>query len=213
MPERIRIAVVDDHPLFRAGVVFTLQSAPDMEVVAEGATAQEAVEIGRRHGPDVMLLDVSMPGGGIEAASEIRLHCPMVKAVMLTVSEDPSHVSAALQNGVSAYVIKGCSGPELLQIVRGVQNCESYIPPRLAARLLTQPKQPYAEGKTQATLSLTQRENQVLQLLSEGLMNKEIAHKLRLTEKTVKHYMTELMQKLNVRNRVEAVLITRRHAD
>jgi two-component system, NarL family, nitrate/nitrite response regulator NarL len=213
MPERIRIAVVDDHPLFRAGVVFTLQSAPDMMIVAEGATAYEAVQIGRSHAPDIMLLDVSMPGGGIEAASELRLHCPLVKAVMLTVSENASHVSSALQSGVSAYVVKGCSGPELLRIVRGVQNCESYITPALAARLLTQPKTPRVEPGMRATLCLTQRENQVLQLLSEGLMNKEIAYKLRLTEKTVKHYMTELMQKLNVRNRVEAVLITRRQAE
>jgi two-component system, NarL family, nitrate/nitrite response regulator NarL len=133
--------------------------------------------------------------------------------VMLTVSEHPNHVSAALQTGVSAYVVKGCSGSELLQVVRGVQNCESYITPALAARLLAQPKLPRADVGLQATLSLTQRENQVLQLLSEGLMNKEIAHKLRLTEKTVKHYMTELMQKLNVRNRVEAVLIARKRTD
>ena len=213
MPERIRVAVVDDHPLFRAGVVFTVRSAPDMEIVAEGATAQEAVQIGRYHAPDIMLLDVSMPGGGIEAASEIHRLCPMVKAVMLTVSENPSHVSAALQSGVSAYIVKGCSGAELLQIVRGVQNCKSYITPALAARLLAQPKQPRVDTGLQATLALTQRENQVLQLLSEGLMNKEIAYKLRLTEKTVKHYMTELMQKLNVRNRVEAVLIARKRID
>ena len=214
MHERIRIAVIDDHPLFRDGVVHTLRSAPDIEVVAEGATAQDAVEIGRCHTPHIMLLDISMPGCGLAAAREIQRECPNVKTVMLTVSENENHVQLALQTGVNAYIVKGCSGPELLQIVRGVQNCESYITPALAARLLTQRKKPAPDTGTALTAAcLTHRENQVLQLLSQGLMNKEIAYKLKLTEKTVKHYMTELMQKLNVRNRVEAVLISRRRID
>jgi two-component system, NarL family, nitrate/nitrite response regulator NarL len=207
MHEQIRVAVIDDHPLFRDGVIHTLRSAPDIEVVAEGATAQDAVEIGRRYTPNVMLLDISMPGCGLEAAREIQRACPNVKAVMLTASENENHVRTALQCGVNGYIVKGCSGPELLQIIRVVQNCESYITPALAARLLTQRK------NTPVTASLTHRENQVLQLLSRGLMNKEIAYKLNLTEKTVKHYMTELMQKLNARNRVEAVLISRKRAD
>jgi two-component system nitrate/nitrite response regulator NarL len=214
MHEQIRVAVIDDHPLFRDGVIHTLRSAPDIEVVAEGATAQDAVEIGRRYTPHVMLLDISMPGCGLEAAREIQRACPNVKAVMLTASENENHVRTALQCGVNGYIVKGCSGPELLQIIRVVQNCESYITPALAARLLTQRKKPDPDTGTPITAaSLTHRENQVLQLLSQGLMNKEIAYKLKLTEKTVKHYMTELMQKLNVRNRVEAVLISRKRAD
>ncbi len=214
MHERIRIAVIDDHPLFRDGVIHTLRSAPDIEVVAEGATAQDAVEIGRCHTPHIMLLDISMPGCGLEAAREIRRECPNVKAVMLTASENENHVQLALQCGVNGYIVKGCSGPELLRIVRAVQNCESYITPSLAARLLTQRKKPVSDANAPLTAAcLTHRENQVLQLLSQGLMNKEIAYKLKLTEKTVKHYMTELMQKLNVRNRVEAVLISRKRAD
>ena len=214
MHERIRVAVIDDHPLFRDGVIHTLRSAPDIEVVAEGATAQDAVEIGRCHAPHIMLLDISMPGCGLEAAREIQRECPNVKAVMLTASENENHVRTALQHGVNGYIVKGCSGPELLRIIRVVQNCESYITPALAARLLTQRKKPDSDTGTPVTAaSLTHRENQVLQLLSQGLMNKEIAYKLKLTEKTVKHYMTELMQKLNARNRVEAVLISRKRAD
>jgi two-component system nitrate/nitrite response regulator NarL len=204
MHERIRVAVVDDHPLFRDGVVLTLRSAPDIDIVAEGATARDAVQIGKRHAPDIMLLDVTMQGGGIDAAAELRQDCANVKVVMLTNSEDAAHVSAALQCGARGYVLKGCSGTELLRIVRAIQNSESYITPALATRLLAQPKEPVI---TAPDLSL--RENQVLQLLSQGLMNKEIASKLRLTEKTVKHYMTILMQKLQVRNRVEAVLVAR----
>jgi two-component system, NarL family, nitrate/nitrite response regulator NarL len=204
MHERIRIAVVDDHPLYRDGVILTLRSAIDIDVVAEGSTALDAVRIGKSHSPDIMLLDVTMEGGGIDAATEIKQDCATIKLVMLTNSEDAAHVSAALQCGVCGYVLKGCSGPELLRIVRAIQNSETYITPALATRLLAQPKAPVI---TPPDLSL--RENQVLQLLSEGLMNKEIAGRLRLTEKTVKHYMTVLMQKLQVRNRVEAVLVAR----
>jgi two-component system nitrate/nitrite response regulator NarL len=210
MPDRIRIAVVDDHPIFREGVSYTLRGASDMEVVAEGATAPDAIRIAMNHTPDIMLLDVSMPGCGIEAARQIKQTCATVKTVMLTVSENEQHVAAALQSGVNGYVLKGIGGAELFNIVRSVQNCESYITPSLAARLLTKTRQPVGDISKQAVAaSLTYRENQVLQLLSQGLMNKEIAHRLGLTEKTVKHYMTELMQKMKARNRVEAVLFAR----
>jgi DNA-binding NarL/FixJ family response regulator len=204
MPDRIRVAVVDDHPLYRDGVVMTLRGAPDMHMVAEGATALDAVQIGKSHAPDVMLLDVNMPGSGIDAAVAIRQDCASVKLVMLTNSEEATHVAAALQCGASGYVLKGCSGSELLQIVRAIRNSESYITPALATRLLSQPK-PLPVSAPDLSL----RETQVLQLLSQGLMNKEIASRLQLTEKTVKHYMTVLMQKLQVRNRVEAVLAAR----
>jgi two-component system nitrate/nitrite response regulator NarL len=211
MPDRIRVAVIDDHPLFRGGVVHTLQSAADMEVVGEGATAQDAIRTSSSHLPDIMLLDVSMPGGGIEAAREIRRNNAGVKTVLLTVSENEHDVVAAMQIGVNGYVLKGTSGPELLQILRAVQNGDSYITPALGARLLTRPKPPVIDaGKQPDVATLTYRENQVLQLLSQGLKNKEIAHDLKLSEKTVKHYMTVLMQKLKARNRVEAVLIARK---
>jgi two-component system nitrate/nitrite response regulator NarL len=204
MSDRMRIAVVDDHPLYRDGVMLTLRSAPDIDIVAEGATALDAVRIGKSHVPDIILLDVTLQGSGIEAAAQIKHACPSIKVVMLTASEDAAHVSAALQAGACGYILKGCSGPELLRILRAIQNSESYITPALATRLLAQPKLPIT-----APPDLSLRENQVLELLSEGLMNKEIAIKLRLTEKTVKHYMTVLMQKLHVRNRVEAVLVAR----
>jgi two-component system nitrate/nitrite response regulator NarL len=214
MHDRIRVAVIDDHPLFREGVVHTLRSASDMEVVGEGATAQDAIRMATSQMPDIMLLDVSMPGGGIEAAREIRRNFAAVKTVMLTVSENEHDVAAAMRIGVNGYILKGSSGPELLQILRAVQNGESYITPALGARLLAQSKQPVIETYRHPDVAaLTHRENQVLQLLSQGLKNKEIACDLKLTEKTVKHYMTELMQKLKVRNRVEAVLIARKRRD
>jgi DNA-binding NarL/FixJ family response regulator len=203
--EVIRIAVIDPHPLYRDGVVQALQRAPDVDVVAEGASANDAVRIGNRDVPDMMLLDVNMGGAGIDAVLTLRQDCPSVKLIMLTASEDPDHVAAALRCGASGYVLKGCDGSELLQIVRTVRNGETYITPTLAMQLLAQAKPPPIKLP-----DLSFRENQVLQLLSQGLMNKEIAVELRLTEKTVKHYMTCLMQKLQVRNRVEAVLAARR---
>jgi len=211
MPDRIRIAVIDDHPLFREGVVHTVRGADDMVVVAEGASAADAIRIAEAEAPDIVLLDVGMPGGGIEAARTIRKSRPSVKTVMLTASENERHVADALQSGVNGYILKGSSGVELLQIIRSVQNAELYITPALAARLLAQNKQPVADPRDPLDVdTLTYREVQVLKLLSQGLMNKEIAHKLSLTEKTVKHYMTELMQKLKARNRVEAVLNARK---
>ena len=214
MGDQIRIAVFDDHPLFREGVIHTLQSATDVQVVGEGATAADAVRVAQSYMPDIVLLDVNMPGGGIEAAREVRQNCASVKTIMLTVSENEKDVAAALQIGVNAYILKGSSGPELLQIVRAVRNGESYVTPALAARLLAQVKQSTQGVRGPSDLaSLTYRENQVLKLLSQGLTNKEIANCLTLTEKTVKHYMTEVMQKLKVRNRVEAVLLVRKGSD
>jgi DNA-binding NarL/FixJ family response regulator len=210
MHDRIRVAVVDDHPLFREGVAYILRQTPDIEVVAEGATAQDAWDICESHSPDILLLDVSMPGGGIEALRAIRRGSPIVKTVMLTTSEGASDVTAALQSGAVGYVVKGCSGSELAQVIRIIQSSQSYVTPSLAARLLTQTKQPDSGAFGPArTASLSDRENQVLQLLSQGLMNKEIAYRLDLNEKTIKHHMTRIMQKLKVRNRTEVVLLAR----
>jgi DNA-binding NarL/FixJ family response regulator len=214
MRNHIRVAVIDDHPLFRDGVVHTLQSTADMVVVGQGATAQDAIRIGTSLLPDIMLMDVNMPGSGIDAAREIRCCCPSVKTVMLTVSESEDDVAAAMQIGVSGYILKGSSGAELVQILRSIQKLELYVTPALAARLLGRKRQQAIEIRNlPEDPSLTYREGQVLQLLSQGMTNKEIANGLKLTEKTVKHYMTELMQKLQVRNRVEAVLIARRRND
>ena len=210
MPDRIRVAVIDDHPLFRAGVICTLRDACDMEVVGEGATAEDAVRIASTHLPDVILLDIGMPGGGIEAARVIRDTCSSVRSAMLTASESERHVTDSLRCGVNGYILKGSSGAELLQIVRSVRNGELFVTSSLAARLLAQASgRKCATGASLNPTALTPRQELVLELLSKGLMNKEIAHRLHVTEKTVKNYMTELMLKLKARNRVEAALIAR----
>lgn len=208
----IRIAVVDDHPLFREGVAHTLSSAGGFDVIAQGASAGEAVRIAHDLQPDIILLDVSMPGSGLEAARSIATVAPSTLTIMLTVSESEEHVAAALDAGARGYLVKGSSASELLRTVQAVFNGESYISPGLAARLLMQVKQqPHGAMVPEVATELTAREDEILTYVSRGLTNKEIANKLDLSEKTVKHYMTSIMQKLHVRNRVEAVLATRRN--
>jgi len=207
MSDRIRIAVVDDHPMFRDGVIHVLRTSKLFDVVGEGSCATDAVNLAKTQHPEVMLLDVSMPGGGIEAATAIAAQDPDVRVVMLTVSEQEEDVAAALQAGARGYMLKGTSGSDLIRIVQSVHRGESYITPGLAARLLTVMQQSSKTRQEKNVLSdLTLREEQVLDQVSRGLTNKEIANSLNLSEKTVKHYMTTIMQKLNVRNRVEAVL-------
>lgn len=209
MSDRLRVAIIDDHPLFREGVVHTLRSARVLEVVGEGGTADDAVRIARQELPDIVLLDVSMPGGGLEAARSIARVCPIVKTIVLTVSESEQDVAQALEAGVKGYVLKGTSGSELLKTMFAISRGESYVSPGLAARLLTQVRrQEPVQGA--ALPELTEREGQILAQVARGLTNKEIARALSLSEKTVKHHMTNVMQKLHVRNRVEAAMMYRK---
>lgn len=209
MQHKIKVAVVDDHPIYRDGVVHSLKINKVCDVVAEGASKSDAVQIAAAQEPDVMLLDISMPGCGIAAAGEISRNHSAIKLIMLTASEQEESVMAALQAGARGYLLKGSSGPELARVVRAVHAGESYVSPGLAARLLTQLQSTSAEVKTEKS-NLTPREDAILEQVKRGLTNKEIARNLVVSEKTVKYYMTSIMQKLKVRNRVEAVLLVRR---
>ncbi len=210
MDNAIRVVVIDDHPLFRSGVVRTLAEEPDIIVAGEGASAQDAVDLVARHKPHVALLDISMPGNGIVAAQTIAGTNSDVKIAMLTVSENDQDVMKALEAGACGYVLKGVGGPELIAMVRGVASGESYISPSLAARLLVAMKSSAQTPTPQSALaSLTDREDQILRLVSKGLSNKEVGRELDLQEKTVKHHMTSILQKLKARNRVEAAVIAR----
>lgn len=209
MENKIRVGVVDDHPLYRDGVIFTLAAQPDIQVVDQGASAADAVRIATEHQPDVLVLDMSMPGGGLDAIETIALQCPSVKTLMLTVVADEDQVCTALKNGSRGYLLKGTSGPELVQTVRLISQGESYVSPSLAAKLLVRSGSGQArEGKRADPFSdLTPREEQILSILVEGRSNKEIGNKLDLSEKTIKHHLTNILQKLQVRNRVEAALL------
>jgi two-component system nitrate/nitrite response regulator NarL len=212
MTGQIRIVIVDDHPLFRGGVVRTLQEHGEFAVVGEGGSAEEAVSLVDEHLPDIACLDISMPGGGVEAAREIGRRYPAVRIVMLTVSEEDEDVLSALQAGARGYVLKGVGARELVELLRGVAEGASYVSPDLAARVLAAMKRPAGDGRPMdddPIASLSRREEQILRLVTQGLSNKEIGRELDLQEKTVKHYMTNILQKLQVRNRVEAALLAR----
>jgi DNA-binding NarL/FixJ family response regulator len=205
-PNSIRIAVIDDHPMFREGTVVVLTKANGIEVVGEGATATDAVAIAREHIPDVMLLDLHLPGGGIEAAASIARTCPNVRIVALTASEDEQDVTSALQAGARGYMLKGSSGDEVVETVRAVVRGETYVAPTLAARLLVNRGKRIEVTADDDRRDLSSREEEIFALVAQGRSNKEVARSLNCTERTVKHHMTNIMQKLNVRNRVEAVL-------
>jgi two-component system, NarL family, nitrate/nitrite response regulator NarL len=213
MPGAIRIAVIDDHPMFREGAVQIFDCMDDIEVVAEGATAADAVRVADEFRPDVMLLDISLPGGGLEAAASIGRAFPSVRAVMLTASENELDVASALQVGARGYILKGSSGAEVIETVRAIFNGESYVAPSLAARLLIQMGKRAEVVANKPGSDLTSREEEILSLVSRGMTNKEIANRLHLTERTVKHHMTSIMRKSKVRNRVEAMLMFRRKAE
>ena len=210
MSDRIRVAVIDDHPLFREGVSHIIRSSKVLEFVAEGGCADDAVRICQDDLPDIVLLDVSMPGCGLAAARTIARACPVVKVVMLTVSESEDHVGQALAAGAQGYVLKGTSGPELINTLRAISQGGSHVSPGLAARLLMMGKRQQPAAPENDLPELTKREESILDLVSRGQTNKEIARALSITEKTVKHYMTNIMQKLQVRNRVEAVVVSQK---
>jgi two-component system, NarL family, nitrate/nitrite response regulator NarL len=210
MLQRIRVAVVDDHPLFREGVIQTFSKSEGFDLVAMGATRDDAVQIAKAADVDVMLLDIQLPGGGIEAAQMINALPSLTKIIMLTASESEDHVSAALEAGVCGYVLKGISGRDLALTVRAVQNGDTYVTPALAARMLKSiHRRPVAPKAEPAMFTLTPREEDILECVAIGQTNKEIAIKLNISEKTVKHYMTTIMHKLHVRNRVEAAVKAR----
>jgi two-component system nitrate/nitrite response regulator NarL len=209
MSDRIQIVIVDDHPMFRAGVVQTLRAEPDIEIVGEAMTASEAERLAVELLPDVILLDITIPGGGLNAARAITASSPVTKIIMLTASEAEEDVLTALKAGARGYILKGVSGHDLIKIVRDVYAGEAYVTPTLAASLLSE-MQNGERGQPQISSpldELTEREHQILEQVAAGLSNREIAQQLFLSEKTVKHYMTNILQKLQVRNRVEAALL------
>ena len=212
MSNRIQVAVVDDHPLFREGVANTLAASPSIEVVGQGETAEDAIRLAGDLLPDILLLDISMKGGGINAAREISAAYPVVKLVMLTVSEREEDVAASLKAGARGYILKGVTARDLVKAVQSIHMGESYVTPALAASLLFDWRRGQGSMSAPASLleDLTDREQQILELLATGRSNKEIARELGLSEKTVKHYMTNILQKLHVRNRVEAALLVQK---
>ncbi len=206
MTSLISIAVIDDHPLLREGVSSTLDAVAEFEIVGQGENHADALRIAHEEMPDIILLDISMPGGGVEAARDLHAALPAIKLVMLTASEDEKDVMSALQAGASAYILKGIGGKELIDIVRRGASGETFITPSLATNILLHSYDQKPERNHSLIDKLNERESSILKALERGLTNKEIAEELFLSEKTIKHYMTNILQKLQVKNRVEAAL-------
>lgn len=205
----IRILVADDHPLFREGVVHSLIEQPGFEIVAEAASGEQALKFAKDLLPDVILLDIHMPGiGGITAAEKIASACPAVKIVILTVSEDGADLTQAMKAGASGYILKGVSSRHLASAIRRIDQGEVYISPSLATSMLLEMTQTEIDDDPLA--QLTWREKEILELVSQGLSNREIGESLILAEKTIKHYMSNVLRKLHVRSRVEAALLAER---
>lgn len=203
----IRTIVADDHPIFRDGLVRSLEETGEFRVVGVGGSADDAVALAAQKHPDLALLDLSMPGGGLSAVQRIKEAGSARQIAMLTVSEDDSDVSQALQFGAIGYVLKGVSAAELRQILKGVAAGEAHVSPGLAARVLAMMSRPKPAAAVEPIEELTRREADILRLVATGMSNKEVARELDLQEKTVKHYMTAILGKLQAKNRVEAAII------
>jgi len=207
MTSCINTIIIDDHPLFRDGVVMALQHDAGIAIVGQGSTAADAATLAREHKPDVMLLDIGIIGGGIESIETILTESPTTKIIMLTVETDQFKVRLAFKAGAAAYVLKGVGARDLIAIVRSVHMGEGYVTPSLAASImseLTRPESPARRPTTNPVDALSDREQYVLRLIATGLSNREIGGQMHLSEKTVKRYVTAVLQKLHVRNRVEA---------
>ena len=204
-----RVLLVDDHELFRQGVVATLQPEDDFEIVGQAGTAAEALDVAAELQPGLILLDVHMPGGeGLTIIPTLRAALPDTRLVMLTVSEDPETVTEALSLGAAGYLVKGVRADTMLEALRGIVEGETYVSPEIAGRILTAMSRPPPTGDDRALgmAALTPRERDVLGLLARGDTNREIADALTLSEKTVKRHVTGILTKLQVRNRTEAAI-------
>jgi DNA-binding NarL/FixJ family response regulator len=206
----IRVLIADDHPLFRGGLRSLLESVDDLEVCGEATDGEDAVELARSSSPDVVVMDLNMPGlGGIEATRRIVETTDDVHVLVMTMHEDDEAVFAALRAGAHGYVLKGALQDETLRAIRAVANGEAILGPTIAARLQGYLTSPQTADPADAFPQLTERELEVLELLAERRSNAEIAAKLFLSQKTVRNYVSGILAKLQVADRAEARLAAR----
>ncbi|RMH39716.1 MAG: DNA-binding response regulator [Alphaproteobacteria bacterium] len=205
---KITVAIVDDHEIVRRGLANVLEGETDIEIVLEADTAGDAIRKVPAAGPDVLVLDLGIPDGGESVLSALARKVGAPKCVVFTATDDPRVALRVMRLGAAGFVLKGLGANEIATAIRAVAKGESYVSPAFAGRLVAA-----AQGQESAekpAAGLTHRELQIITEVAKGRTNREIGEILNISEKTVKHYMTSLMQKLGVTNRVAAVLAYRK---
>jgi len=206
----IRVVIADDHALFRRGLEMVLATEPDIEVVAEANNGKQAYEAAVEHMPDLVLMDVRMPAhGGIDAAKRIKDAVPHIKILMLTISDEEEDLYDAIKAGASGYLLKEISIEEVADAIRSVRAGQSLISPSMASKLLTEfaaMARKDEEKQQMPAPRLTDREMEVLTLVAQGLNNRDIAKALFISENTVKNHVRNILEKLHLHSRMEAVV-------
>ncbi|GAB4398651.1 MAG: response regulator transcription factor [Anaerolineales bacterium] len=207
-----RILLVDDHEVVRLGLKSLLDRHPNFDVIAEAGSAREALEKVKNYNPDVVVMDIRLPGGsGIEACQEITLRYPDVKVIMLTSYAEDEMLFSAIRAGAAGYVLKQIGGEDLVRAIEAVGRGEALLDPAVTQRIFQEVRKAAKEEEASAFSSLTQQERHVLLLVSEGKTNREIAKALFLGEGTVRNYVSSILSKLGVSNRAEAAAYAVEH--
>jgi len=212
MAGKQRIMLVDDHEIVRLGLKALLERQPHFEVVAEASTARDAVEKVEAFTPDVVVMDIRLPGGsGIEACEEIVERFPNSKVIMLTSYAEDEMLFSAIRAGAAGYVLKQIGGDDLVRAIEAVSRGEALLDPAVTQRIFQEVRKAAKEEEASAFSALTQQEKHVLLLVSEGKTNREIAKALFLGEGTVRNYVSSILSKLGVSNRAEAAAYAVEH--
>ncbi|MFY0543144.1 response regulator [Brevibacillus sp. H7] len=222
--EEISIVLIDDHQLFREGVKRILEMEKDFRVVGEGADGEDAYRLAEHHKPDVLLLDINMPNvNGVSASEHVISVSPKTRVIILSIHDDEGYVYRTLRSGASGYLLKEMGTSDLVEAVRVVATGGAYIHPKVTGKLIEEFRRlSEQEGASERSLSaddaqsvdprliesLTRREREVLQLMAEGKSNRAIGEFLFISEKTVKNHVSSILQKLNVQDRTQAVVIS-----
>jgi len=205
----MRVLIADDDHLMRAGLVELLTADPEIEIIGQASTGREAIELARRLAPDVVLMDVRMPSlDGISATREVSQAAPRARVLILTTFEQDDYIFGALRAGASGFLLKRTRPEELIAAVHTIAAGDSLLSPSVTRRVITRmAQQPIAEFAGQAKLNeLTPREREVLELIARGLSNREIAAALVVEESTIKTHVKRILMKLDLRDRVQAVI-------
>ena len=202
---KLKVVLVDDHEIVRQGLKALVEAEDDIEVIGEASGGEQAVEVARSYKPDVVVMDVRMPdGGGVEACREIRDQVPETKVIMLTSFSDDEALFNSIMAGASGFVLKQIRGGDLVEAIRTVGAGGSLLDPGVTTRVLERLRKAKFDDKDPKLARLSPQEERILDMIGEGLTNRQIAERIHLSDKTVKNYVSTILQKLEVARRAEA---------